>query len=189
MGRFGLTRDEVISLLNEHITNENLRKHCLATEAIMRKLAERLGEDVDDWGLIGLAHDIDYEQTKDEPERHTLVTAEILRQKGVPEDYIRAIISHNEAVPGSQRTTPLEHLLSAAENMTGLIVATALIMPDKKLASVKPKSVRKRMKEKAFARSVDRSAILECEQAGIPLDEFIQLSLQAMQEISDQLGL
>ncbi|MCD6385790.1 HDIG domain-containing protein [Candidatus Sumerlaeota bacterium] len=189
MGRFGLTRDEVISLVNEHITNENLRKHCLATEAIMRKVAERLGEDVDDWGLIGLIHDLDYEQTKDDPARHTLVTADILRQKGVPEDYIQAIISHNEAVPGTQRSSPLEHLLAAGDNITGLIVATALVMPDKKLASVKPKSVRKRMKEKAFARAVDRSAILECEQAGIPIDEFIQLCLQAMQEISDQLGL
>lgn len=189
MGRFGISRDEALVLLKNHITNENLIKHCLATEAIMRKLAERLGEDIEDWGLVGLMHDLDFEQTKNEPERHTLVTADILLQKGVAEDYVKAIIAHNERVPGSQRSSALEHLLSAAENITGLIVACALVMPDKKLKSVQGSSIKKRMKEKAFARNVDRSAIMECEQAGIPLEEFIELSLKAMQEINEQLGL
>lgn len=188
MSGFGLNREEALSLLNQHIKNLNLKRHCLATEAIMRRCAEFLGEDPETWGLVGLLHDLDYEETKDSPERHTLVTAEILRQKGVPEEHIKTIISHNEAVPDSERKQPVEYLLASADNITGLIVAAVLVLPDRKLASLKPKSVRKRMKEKAFARSVDRQAIQDCEKAGIPLDEFIQLSVSAMQSIAEELG-
>lgn len=189
MGRFGMSREATFASLKEHVKTDNLLKHCLATEAIMRSLAIRLGEDPDDWGLVGLIHDLDYDMTKEQPETHTVVAADILRKQGIPDDYIVAIMSHNEAVPGTCRSSPLEHLLAAAENITGLIVAAALVLPDKKLASVKTKSLRKRMKEKAFARTVDRSAIMECEQVGIPIDEFLQISLEAMQKISDDLGL
>ena len=189
MGRFGMSREAAFALLNEHVKTDNLLKHCLATEAIMRSLATRLGEDPDDWGMLGLMHDLDYDMTKDQPETHSVVAADILKKHGIPDDYIVAIMSHNEAVPGTCRSSRLEHLLAAAENITGLIVAAALVLPDKKLSGVKTKSLRKRMKEKAFARTVDRSAIMECEQAEIPLDEFLQISLEAMQRISDDLGL
>jgi putative nucleotidyltransferase with HDIG domain len=189
MPDFGMTRDEVLALMSEHVRSDVLFKHCLATEAIMRKLAERLGEDADTWGLIGLIHDLDFDETKDEPKRHTLVAAETLRARGVPEEYVQAIISHSDCEARKPRETKLEHALSAAETITGLIVAAALVRPDKKLASVEAKSVRKRMKEKAFARNVDRDAIMECELIGVPLDDFITLSLSAMQSVSNRLGL
>jgi predicted hydrolase (HD superfamily) len=122
--------------------------------------------------------------------RHTLVAAGILRSCGVPEEYVAAIVSHCEFTPNwTPRATPLQHALAASEAITGLVVATALVMPDKKLVSVKPKSVRKRMGETAFARNVDRSAIMECEKIGVPIAEFCELAVQAMQGISDVLGL
>lgn len=190
MGGFGITRDGLMSLIKKHVTSGNLLKHCLATEAVISKVAERLGEDASLWGLVGLAHDIDFDETKDEPSRHTLMGAEILRSHGVDEECIKAIISHNEETPGwKPRTSKLEHALAASEAITGLVVATALVMPDKKLSSVKPKSVKKRMKMTAFARNVDRNAIRECEMIGIPLEEFCTLAVEAMQGISEELGL
>jgi len=190
MGGFGITRDGLMSLIKKHVTSGNLLKHCLATEAVISKVAERLGEDASLWGLVGLAHDIDFDETKDEPSRHTLMGAEILRPHGVDEECIKAIISHNEETPGwKPRTSKLEHALAASEAITGLVVATALVMPDKKLSSVKPKSVKKRMKMTAFARNVDRNAIRECEMIGIPLEEFCTLAVEAMQGISEELGL
>jgi putative nucleotidyltransferase with HDIG domain len=189
MTTFGMTRDDVLALLGEHVRSDVLFKHCLATEAIMRALAARLGEDEDTWGLIGLIHDVDFDETKDDAKRHTLVAAEWLRARGIPEEYVQAIISHSNAEPGKVRETMLEHALSAAETITGLIVAAALVRPERTLASVEARSLRKRMKEKAFARNVDRAAIMECELIGVPLDEFISLSLSAMQSISAQLGL
>jgi len=190
MSGFGLNRAEVIILLEKHIITENLKKHTLATEAVMRKLAMRLGQDPDLWGLVGLAHDIDFDETKDTPERHTLVGAEILRSHGVPEEYVKAIVSHNEKTPGwTPRSSALEHGLAASEAITGLVVAVALVMPDKKLASVKPSSVKKRMGQTAFARNVDRTAILECEKIGAPIEEFCALAVEAMQGVSSELGL
>ena len=190
MGDFGLNREQVMALLKEHVKTGNLLKHMLASEAVMRKLAVHLAEDADLWGLIGLAHDLDFDETKDQPEKHTLVGAEILREKGVPEEYVRVIISHNEEVPGWEpRSKKVEHALAAAEAITGLVVATALVMPDKKLASVKPKSVKKRMRMTAFARNVDRNAIMECEKIGVPIADFCALAVEAMQGISDELGL
>lgn len=100
MGGFGISRDEVLSLLGKHVTSENLMKHMFATEAVMRKLAERLGEVPERWGLVGLSHDIDFDETKNEPTKHTLVGAEILRAQGVPEEYVKAIVSHNEKTAG-----------------------------------------------------------------------------------------
>ena len=190
MGDFGLSREEAMELLKEHVTSENLMKHSLATEAVIRKLAERLGEDPEVWGLVGLVHDVDFDKTKNEPTRHTLVGAEILRARGIPEEYVRAIVSHNEETPGwTPRETRLEHALAASEAITGLVVATALVMPDKKLAGVKPRSVKKRMKMTAFARNVDRSAIMECEETGVPIIDFCALAVEAMQGISNELGL
>lgn len=155
----------------------------------MKALAGRVGEDPDKWGLAGLLHDLDAE-THADLDIHTRETSRILADKGVNEEIIEAIRLHNEqAYPGEQRNTQFHHLLAAGETITGLIVATALVYPDKKLASVKPKSVRKRIKEKAFAAGANRETIRECETAGIPLDEFCDLSLQAMQAIAGELGL
>ncbi len=184
-----LSRDDAWPLLNEYVLSPNLIKHCLSTEVIMRSLARRLGKDPDVWGVTGLLHDLDFDLTKDNPSRHALKSAEILREKNMPEDCIHAIISHNEAVEGVARTSEFDHALACAESITGLIVATALVYPDKKISSVKPKSVKKRMKERAFAANVSREAIMECEQIGISLQEFIELSLEAMGEIASDLEL
>ena len=189
MADIGITRDEAWALLNERVKNENLVKHCLATEAIMRALAERLGEEPDVWGLAGLVHDLDFEETSDSPTTHALITAEELERRGVDQAVIQAIKEHNAEALGLERASKFGIALACSETITGLIVATALVYPDKKVASVKAKSVRKRMKEKAFARQVNRETIMECEKLGLSLDELIPLSLSAMAGIADQLGL
>jgi len=184
-----MTREEAYRLLQEHLSAENLIKHCLATEAIMRGLARRLGEDEGVWGVAGLLHDLDFEETKDTPERHALRTAEVLGGQDVDDEIIGAIKAHNAEALGIERRTAFEHALAASETVTGLIVATALVYPDKKLANVKVSSVTKRMKKKDFARAVNRKIIVECEQFGLSLSEFMEISLDAMREISDELGL
>ena len=185
----GISREEAFQLMLKYIPQDNLRKHCLATEAIMRKLAKKLGVDEDVWAIAGLLHDLDYAETRDKMDRHGLVTEKILKEKEVSEEIINVIKSHNADNLGLERTTLFEHALVSAECITGLIVATTLVYPDKKLSSVKPRSITKRMKQKEFARSINRGYIMECEKAGIPLDEFAVLSLEAMREISDELGL
>ena len=184
-----MDRDQALALLQGHTSEEYLVKHSLATEVIMRALAERLGHDPDTWGLTGLLHDLDYDQTKDEMARHGLVTAEILAEQGVPAEITDAIKSHNADNLGLIREKPVDFALTAAETITGLIVATTLVYPDKKIASVKPKSVRKRMKEPRFAANVNRDHIRLSENLGLSLDEFIDLSLTAMKSIGPDLGL
>ena len=186
---YGITREQAFELVKQYIESPNMINHCLAAEAVMMALAERVGEDPEKWGLAGLLHDLDAE-THTTLDVHTQETARILREKGIDEGIVEAIRLHNEqAHPGEQRSTQFQHLLAAGETITGLIVATALVYPDKKLASVKPKSVRKRIKEKAFAAGANRDIIRECEVGGIPLEEFCDLSLQAMQGIAGELGL
>lgn len=185
----GAAPEELKRLFSSKVTSENLAKHCLATKAIMEKLAARLGEDPLVWGWTGLLHDLDFEETKDAPERHGLVAAAWLEELGVRPEIIAAIKAHNAEALGLERKDRLDFAVTCAESITGLIIATALVQPDKKLASVAPKSVRKRMKEKAFARNVNRESVMLCEQLGVPLDDFISLSLEAMQSISDQLEL
>lgn len=186
---YGITREQALDLVKLHVKSPNMLNHCLAAEAVMRRLAERVGEDPEKWGLAGLLHDLDAESHTD-LDVHTRETAQVLRDRGVDGEIIEAIRLHNEqAHPGEQRRTQFQHLLAAGETMTGLIVATALVYPDKKLASVKPKSVRKRIKERAFAAGANRDIIRECEVGGIQLDEFCDLSLQAMQGIAEELGL
>jgi putative nucleotidyltransferase with HDIG domain len=184
-----MNRDEAVALLRSCVKSENLVKHCLATEAIMRALAQRLQADAELWALAGLLHDLDFEETKDAPAQHSLKTAQILEQHGFPAEFVKAVKAHNAEALGLQRETPLEFALAAAETITGLIVATALVQPDKKLASVKPDSVVKRMKKKDFARNVSRQIIMESEKIGLSLDEFAALSLGAMQGIAGELGL
>jgi len=187
-GQFGISRKEALQLLAHHITNLNTLKHCLATEAVLRKLAEKLGEDPNKWALAGLLHDLDVE-TQPDLATHTSETVEILNKLGIEREVVDAIRMHNEQAHGMKRTTKFHHALAAGETITGLITATALVYPDKKLASVKPKSVRKRFREKAFAKGANREIIMECEKLGIEVNEFCDLALQAMQNISDDLGL
>lgn len=155
----------------------------------MRALALRLGEDPERWGLTGLLHDIDVEFTDADPRVHALKAEELTADFGLDGEMIDAIRMHNDEATGLPRTTTFQHALAAGETITGLIYATALVYPDKKIASVKYKSVSKRMKEKAFAASVKRDHILECEKIGIPLEEFIQISVDAMKEIAGEIGL
>lgn len=183
-------RETALAKLKEKIDTDWLIKHCIASGAVMRAAAERLGEDPDAWEVIGLIHDIDFDITKDDPERHTVLAGEWLTEWGFGEKAVHAVLAHNEmGGHGRKRESTLDLALSACESITGLVVATALVMPDKKLASVKPKSVKKRMKEKAFARKVSREEILQCEQLGIPIAEFCELAVGAMQKVSDELGL
>jgi len=186
---YGITREEAVQLLNEHIKNPNLYKHCLASEAVMGALAERLGEDREKWSLAGLLHDLDVDVVNADLSRHTYETERVLREKGVDEEIILAIKMHNEKAHGLTRSERFHHALAAGETITGLIIATTLVYPDKKINSVKAKSVKKRMKEKAFAASVDREIIMECEKLGIGIDEFCELSVKAMQGIAADLGL
>lgn len=185
-----IERSEAVELLGKYVKNENMIKHSLASEVVMRALARELGEDEEGWGIAGLLHDIDVEITNADLSIHTREAVSILRDAGIEEEIVEAIRLHNETpYPDEKRNKLLHHALAAGETVTGLIIATALIYPDKKLASVKPKSVTKRMKEKAFARSVNRDTIRECELIGIELPRFAEIALKAMQEISDELGL
>jgi putative nucleotidyltransferase with HDIG domain len=173
-------RNEVLALVEAAINNPNLRRHMVATEAVMSALALRLGTDQDTWGLAGLAHDLDAEQTSDDFTRHGAQAAEQLSQAGLPEDVTHAIAAHNPAT-GVLAEAPLDIALIACDQVTGLITAATLVRPDKSLAGVKVKSLRKRMRESAFARGVDRRSIERCEEIDITLDEFLDLALQAMQ--------
>lgn len=185
-----MQRQDAYALLTEKLPADNLVKHSLATEAIMRALARRFGEDEELWGMTGLLHDLDLGIVGEDMSTHAQVTADILAEVGFEEEGIRAIRMHNaEGLGLGERAGRFEHSLAAAETITGLIVATALVLPSKSLADVKAKSVRKRMKETAFARGARREVIMECEDAGVPLDEFIDLSLEAMRGIAPELGL
>lgn len=184
-----LPREEALSLLHQYIRNERMIAHSLASEAVMRALAKHLGRDVEKWGQAGLLHDLDVVVTNADPYTHALETARILTELQIDADVVDAIKMHNEDATGLERTTEFQHALAAGETITGLITATAMVYPDRKVASVKPKSVTKRMKEKAFAASVKRENILECEKIGIPLDRFAEISVLAMAEIADQIGL
>ncbi len=184
-----MTREDAGALLKQYVKNERMLNHCYASEAVMRALARKLGQDEEKWAITGLLHDIDIELVDGDLSRHCLEAETILKEKGVDPEIIDAILIHNEIAAGRKRETVMQHALAAGETITGLIVATTLVYPDKKLASVKPKSVVKRMKEKAFAASVNRDNIMECETIGIPLNEFAELCITAMNGISDQLGL
>lgn len=183
-----ISREEAVLLLEKNVKAENMRKHSYASEAVMRALAKRLGRNEQEWGIAGLLHDIDVEITNADPYTHGPHSEKLL--KGIVTDEILdAIIMHNEIATGKNRTTEFQHALAAGETITGLITATTLVYPDKKIALVKPKSITKRMKEKAFAASVKRENIMECEKIGISLNEFAELALNAMKEIDDTLGL
>jgi putative nucleotidyltransferase with HDIG domain len=183
-----MEREEALSLVKENIKKENLLKHILAVEAIMRGVARYLNEDVELWGLVGLLHDIDYEKTESDPKNHGILAENLLREK-VDDNIIRTIKSHNFENTGVIPETKMEKALIAADAISGLIVATALIMPSKKLKDVKVDSVTNKFKQKDFARRCSRERILVCEHVGIPKEKFFEIALKAMQEISEELGL
>jgi len=189
MGSAGIEREEAARLMEEYLQGEGLRKHSYATEAVMRAMAERLGHDPELWGIVGLLHDLDYEETKDQPSLHGLRTAEILKAKGISDEVVEGIKAHNAEALGMERKTDLDIAITCSESITGMVVAATLVYPDKKISSVKPSSIIKRMKQKEFARSVNRDLIRKCEDLHIPLEEFATLSLKAMGNIGDRLGL
>jgi putative nucleotidyltransferase with HDIG domain len=186
---WGITRAEALALMERHLDMDAMRKHCLASEAIMRALAPRFGADPEMWGLVGLLHDLDYNETRERMERHGLETEKVLLEHGVHQDVIDAIKAHNAENLGLIRTKPVDFALTAGETITGMIVAATLVTPEKKIAGLKASSVKKRMKAKEFARTVNRDHIRLCEQIAIPLEEFISLSIEAMKGVSDDLGL
>ena len=183
-----MTREEALDSVRANVENDNSVKHMLATEAIMLALAERLGEDKEEWGLAGLLHDIDMELTEGDMSSHGKLGADLVREMGASDAMSHAILAHNEAI-GVPRETTLDNALFCADPLTGLITAAALVRPDKKLVSVEPKSVRKRFKEKSFAAGANREQIATCSELGLELDEFIELGLRAMQGIAGDLGL
>lgn len=184
-----MNRNEAERLLKRYVRNDKMLYHCYASEAVMRALAKKLGRDEDKWGLAGLLHDIDSEITNADPLKHGLVAEELLRDEGIEEDILDAIKMHNEEATGLDRTTEFQHALAAGETITGLIYATALVYPDKKIKDVKAKSITKRMNQSAFAASVSRANILECEKIGLSLNDFTEIALDAMKEIADKIGL
>ncbi|MCK4863483.1 MAG: HDIG domain-containing protein [Dehalococcoidales bacterium] len=183
-----MNRQEVMESIRENVENENLIKHMLATEAIMRALAKRMGEDENEWGLAGLLHDIDVELTEGDMSSHSKLGADLARDLGASEAIANAILCHNEA-HGVAPETNMEEALFCADPLTGLITAAVLVRPDKKLDGLEAKSVRKRFKEKSFAAGANREQIARCADIGLELDEFIAIGVEAMKEIAPQLGL
>jgi putative nucleotidyltransferase with HDIG domain len=184
-----MERQQAIKLLHQYIKSPNMLNHCYASEAVMMALAKRLGKDEEKWGLAGLLHDLDVELVKGDMHIHGKETTRILTEKGVDPEIVDAIRMHNETSACEKRSKEFQHALAAGETITGMIVATTLVYPDKKIASVQSKSVIKRMKETKFAASVRRENIMECELIGIPLPDFAELSLNAMKNINDKIGL
>ena len=184
-----MERKKAFSLLNEKLSNQNLVKHSLAVEAIMKALARRFRQDQERWGLAGLLHDIDYEKVKDDLSQHSLVGAEMLEELGFDEDICRAVKAHNEA-HGIIPETMMEKALFVTDPLTGLIVAAVLVLPSKKIGDLTPENVLNRFKEKAFARGANREIIKQCEDLlDLKLEEFVKIGLEAMQEISQEVGL
>jgi putative nucleotidyltransferase with HDIG domain len=182
-----MNRDQAYALLTSHVKNKNLIKHCLACEAVLGALAPRLGGDVEQWRLAGLVHDLDYDQTADSPETHALLGAKELEAAGVEAEVVHAVLAHADK---ATRETMLDRALWCVDPLTGLIVAAALIRPEKKLALIDADFVLNRFKEKGFARGASREQIAACqEELGLSLEEFVAIGVAAMQGISHELGL
>ena len=181
-----MDRQQAYELAKSKFSNKNLFKHVLAVEAVMRGLAEHFDEDQEKWGLAGLLHDLDYEQTMNEPDRHTLVTEQMLQDYHLDPEIIEAIKCHNDKAP---RTRLMGKAIYAADPVTGLIVAAALMHPDKKLKSIDVPFIMRRFKEKRFAAGANREQIKTCEDFGMSLEEFLGIALTSMQGIDGELGL
>ncbi|MCB9453652.1 MAG: HDIG domain-containing protein [Anaerolineaceae bacterium] len=186
-----MNREQAWNLVTEYTASESLRRHMLAVESAMRAYAPRFGGDPEVWGIVGLVHDFDYEQNPDiSVEGHPVVGSKILREKGVSEDIIRAILAHAEEITGVKPETDMEKTLVAVDELTGFIVAVTLVRPSKSILDVNLKSVKKKWKDKAFAAPVNREEIEHASSSlGIPLDEHIQTVLDAMKADAETLGL
>jgi len=183
-----LTRAQAIVLVNKNVQKKNVIYHMIAVEAVMRALAKHLAEDEEKWSLVGLLHDIDYEKTEDTPEKHSLI-AEATLEDIADADVIRAIKSHNFEHTGTKPEAKMEKALIAADAVSGLLIACALVQPSKKLAEVKVATVAKKFRDKDFARGADRNRMLFCEQIGIPKEEFFEIALNGLKESASQIGL
>jgi len=180
-------RDEILGSIHGNVQDKNMIKHMLATEAIMRALARKLGEDENEWGITGLIHDIDMELVEGDMSSHSRLGADIAKELGASEAMIHAILCHNEA-HGVPRETKLDKALFCADPLSGLITAAALVRPDK-LNGLTTKSVMKRFREKSFAAGVNREQVAQCQEIGLELEEFIGLGIEAMKGIASDLGL
>lgn len=191
----GINYDQAQAIVTKYITDDITRLHLIETEAIMRALARHFSEDEEKWGIIGLLHDIDWDQTKNDPTEHGNKMIKILKDEDASDYLIKTIESHiyghdlNERLRDKEREEKIQHALAASETLTGLIIASALVQPDKKLASVKLSSLKKKFKQKSFAANCERVIIRECEKIELTLDEFLQIGLNAMQGIADKIGL
>ncbi len=183
-----MTREEALKLVEEKIQNKNLIKHCLAVEVVMKELAKYFNENIEKWALTGLLHDIDYEETKDTPEKHSLLGAEILQQQGIDSEIITAVKAHNE-IHGLPREDKMTKALFCADPITGLIVAATLVMPSKKIIDLSAENILNRYKTKGFAQGANRETIAACKELDLSLEEFVKISLKAMQSIPKELGL
>lgn len=177
---------EAFALMRQHIQTVNLQKHVLAVEAVMRALARRLNEDETDWGLAGLLHDLDFEYTKESPQRHTMQTLELLEDYNLDPRILHAIQAHAGHVP---LESSMDKAIYCADPVTGFVVACALMHPTKKIANVDVAFMTNRFKEKRFAAGASREQMASCSSLGLELDEFLELSRKAMEEIADELGL
>ena len=182
------TREEALALFQEYNSSESLLKHALAVEGVMRYMAKKNGEDPEVWGIIGLIHDLDYEQY---PDQHCTKTKAILEEHGWPEDYIRAVVSHGYGICSDVRPeSVMEKTLFAVDELTGLVATTALVRPSKSVLDMKVKSVMKKWKDKAFAAGVDRSIIQKgADMLGVELNELIQDTIMGMRTVAEKIGL
>jgi putative nucleotidyltransferase with HDIG domain len=181
-----MNRNDAFELVKKNLKNKNLVKHCLAVEACMKAAAARLGQDPEPWGLAGLVHDLDYEQTEKSPELHTTETVKILKELAIEPAVIHAVEAHASKVPCERA---MDWAIYSIDPLTGLIIAAALMHPDKKLKSIDLEFVKRRYKEKSFARGARREEIEQSRNLGLELDEFIAMCLGAMQGIDQDLGL
>jgi hypothetical protein len=181
-----MKRDDALKLVREKVSNRNIVKHMVAAEAAMRAVARRLGEDEEAWALAGLIHDLDYDATKDEPERHGPTTVEMLRDVDLPPGVADAIMAHNKH---KEAEAALEKALLAVDPATGLIVAAALMHPEKSIAACDVDFVMRRFREKRFAAGADRDQMASCVDLGLTLEEFLKLCLEGMQSVREELGL
>jgi hypothetical protein len=182
-----MKREEALELLHQNLKDKNLRRHCYAVETVLKSLARKLNEDEELWGLVGLLHDVDYEITEGDPARHGIEGAELLEQKGISKEICQAVKAHNPY--HGKPVTVLEKAVYAADPVTGFIVAAALVHPDKKLVSLDISFLLKRFREKSFARGANREQMESIKELGLSLEEFLDLSLKAMQETAPSLGL
>jgi len=181
-----MNRPDALALLKEYTSSDALLKHMYAVEAAMRAYARKFGEDEERWGIVGLLHDFDYERYPDAPD-HPLKGSEVLREKGYPEDVRRAILSH-ASYTGVPRDTPMARSLFACDELCGFIMACAVVRPNK-LADLEVSSVKKKLKDKAFARNVSREDIVQgCAELGIPMDDHVQFVINAVRSVSADLG-